>query len=72
MTNENILIEVEDESAESVNEAMNRYNLQEDFLKASDTIKETTETTRPSVIVDTTPNSFVQIEKSKNFLSDYC
>jgi hypothetical protein len=70
-TNEEIVTEAVNDPESSVDEAMNRFNLQEDKLEAVSTEEETTETARPSVIVDTTPTSHIQISKSNTFLSDY-
>jgi hypothetical protein len=54
-----------------LDEAMNRFNLRDDNLKAAASSDEQFMTSNPSVIVNTTPSTFVQIERSNNYISDF-
>jgi hypothetical protein len=69
--NSNVIEENDHLEEKDVNEAFNRFNLREDTLHASSSDQETSDATRLSVIVNTTPQAFVQVQKSNNYLSDF-
>jgi hypothetical protein len=66
-----LIKEDDDTKNDEINESLNRFNIREDDLKDKSQQSEPYLTSRHSVIVNTTPSNFVQVERSTNFLSDF-